>query len=322
MARWADDRTVLVGRSTERAALRAALDDARRGRGRAVVLRGPPGIGKTALLEDAVRDAEAFRVLRTRSTESEAGLAFAGLSDLVAPVLERLPAVPAPQRAALRAALALGPPAAPDRFAAYAAALSLIGAVAADSPVLIVLDDAHWLDAPTREALAFCARRIEDEPIAILAASRELAPERIDVPGVAEVILAPLAPPADGELLEAATAGAPLAPAVAREVLAVAAGNPLAIVELPRAMSGDERAGRAALPRPLRAGEAIAGAYRRRARGARPRAAARADGRGRQRRRGARAADGGAGRAGRWRATTWSRPRRRASSSWRTSARG
>ena len=85
MAQWADDRTVLVGRSTERAALRAALDDARRGRGRAVVLRGPPGIGKTALLEDAVRDAEAFRVLRTRSTESEAGLAFAGLSDLSRP---------------------------------------------------------------------------------------------------------------------------------------------------------------------------------------------------------------------------------------------
>jgi DNA-binding CsgD family transcriptional regulator len=142
--------------------------------------------------------------------------------------------------------------------------------VAADSPVLIVLDDAHWLDAPTREALVFCARRIEDEPIAILAASRELAPERIDVPGVAELILAPLAPPADGELLQAATAGAPLAPAVAREVLAVAAGNPLAIVELPRAMSGDERAGRAALPRPLRAGEAIAGAYRRRIEGLAP----------------------------------------------------
>ena len=170
---------MLVGRSTERAALRAALDDARRGRGRAVVLRGPPGIGKTALLEDAVRGAEGFKVLRTRSTESESGLAFAGLSDLLAPVLERLQAVPAPQRAALRAALALGPPAAPDRFAAYAAALSLIGAVAADSPVLIVLDDAHWLDAPTREALIFCARRIEDEPIAILAASRELAPERV-----------------------------------------------------------------------------------------------------------------------------------------------
>jgi DNA-binding CsgD family transcriptional regulator len=261
---------VLVGRSGERAEIRAALDEARSGRGRAVVLRGPPGIGKTALLEDAVRDAEAFRVLRTRSTESEAGLAFAGLSDLVAPVLECLPAVPTPQRAALRAALALGPPAAPDRFAAYSAALSLIGAVAADSPVLIVLDDAHWLDAPTREALVFCARRIEDEPIAILAASRELAPERIDVPGVAELILAPLAPPADGELLQVATAGAPLAPAVAREVLAVAAGNPLAIVELPRAMSGDERAGRAALPRPLRAGEAIAGAYRRRVEGLAP----------------------------------------------------
>ncbi len=261
---------MLVGRSSERAVLRTALDDARQGVGRAVVLVGAPGVGKTALLEDAVRGAEGFRVLRTRSSESESGLAFAALSDLLAPVLERLPALPVPQRAALRAALALGPPAAADRFAAYAAALSLIGAVASESPLLIVVDDAHWLDEPTREALAFCARRIDDEPIAMFGASRDSPLERVEVPGLAELQLEPLAPPADRELLEAATADAPLAPDVAREVLAVAAGSPLAIVELPRAMSADERAGRAPLPRPLRAGQGIADAYRRRVEGLAP----------------------------------------------------
>ena len=135
-----------------------------------------------------------------RCQETEAGLPFAALADLLRPVLDHLPAVPAPQRAALRAALALGPPAAPDRFAAYAAALSLLGVVATDSPVLVVVDDAQWLDAPSREALVFCARRIEDEPVAMLAASRELAPERVDVPGLTEVELGPLEP-ADAKAL-------------------------------------------------------------------------------------------------------------------------
>ena len=254
---------MLVGRSGERAAVQAALVEARRGRGRALVLRGPPGIGKTALLEDAVLGAEGFRVLRARALETESGLAFAGLADLLRPVLECLPAVPAAQRAALRAALALGPPAAPDRFAAYAATLSLIGAVATDSPVLIVVDDAGWLDAPSREALAFCARRIQDEPVAILAASREEGPGRADLPGVDELAVGPLRADAAEELLRSATAAAPLAPAVARHVLATAEGNPLVLVELPGAMTVEECAGRAPLPRPPRAGAAIAGAFRR-----------------------------------------------------------
>ena len=145
---------MLFGRSSDRAHIRAALDQAGRGRGRALVLRGPPGIGKTALLEDVVRDANGFQVLRARGVESESRLAFAGLSDLLRPRLELLASVPAAQRAALRAALALGPPAAPDRFAAYAATLSLIGA----------LEEAEYRGALTLK------RGLTEDPVADLRA--------------------------------------------------------------------------------------------------------------------------------------------------------
>ena len=255
---------MLVGRSNERARIRAALDQASRGHGRALVLRGPPGIGKTALLEDVVRDADGLRVLRARGVESESRLAFAALSDLLRPGLEFLASVPAAQRAALRAALALGPPAAPDRFAAYAATLSLIGAMASEAPVLIVVDDAHWLDSPSREALAFCARRIADEPVVILAASREARPEQLEMAVVEDLWIEALDDEASRRLLDLVTDADPLAPPVAREVLALAGGVPLALVELPRALTPDQRSGRAGLPRPLRAGAAIAAAYRRR----------------------------------------------------------
>jgi DNA-binding CsgD family transcriptional regulator len=255
---------VLLGRSTEQGEMRAAIEEARAGRGGAIVLRGPPGIGKTALLEDAVGAAAGFRVLRCRGLQSESRLAFAGLADLLAPVLDRAGRLPAPQGAALRAALALGPPTDADRLAVYAAVLGLIGEAASDAPVLIAVDDAHFIDRSTREALAFCARRIQDEPVVILAATRETGPEPAEVEGIADLAIGPLDEEASRALLASATGTAPLAPGVARAVLAAAAGNPLGLVELPQTMSADERAGCAPLPEPLRAGAAIAAAYRRR----------------------------------------------------------
>ena len=254
---------MLVGREAERARLRGVLEAARRGRGTALVLRGEPGIGKTALLADLRDGADGFLLLQARGIESESRLAFAGLADLVRPVLHRLDQVPGPQQVALRAALALGPPAVLDRFAAYAAMLSLLRALAAEAPVLAVLDDAHWLDVPSQEALLFCARRIADEPIALVAASRERPPERLKASGLDEVELAGLSEDAARRLLAMAADG-PLAPAVADELLAISHGNPLALLELPGTLRPDERAGQAALPRPLHAGEAVARAYRRR----------------------------------------------------------
>ena len=257
---------MLVGRSQEIDAIHGLIGDARAGRGRALVLRGAPGIGKSALLEVARRAGRegGLRILAARGVESESRLAFAALGDVLRPVLARIDEIPDPQRAALRAALALGPPAASDRYAAYAATLSLLGAVAADGAVLILIDDGHWVDPPSREALVFCARRIADEPIAMLVTSREQPPERLPMPEVENLELPPLGEEDSMALLEAVTASRPLAPAVAREILAMAGGNPLALVELPAALSGGERAGGVPLPRPLRPGEAIVEAYRRR----------------------------------------------------------
>ena len=257
---------MLVGRSQEVDAIHGLIGDARAGRGRALVLRGAPGIGKSALLEVARRAGRegGLRILAARGVESESRLAFAALGDVLRPVLARIDEIPDPQRAALRAALALGPPAASDRYAAYAATLSLLGAVAADGAVLILIDDGHWVDPPSREALVFCARRIADEPIAMLVTSREQPPERLPMPEVENLELSPLGEEDSMALLEAVTASRPLAPTVAREILDMAGGNPLALVELPAALSGGERAGGVPLPRPLRPGEAIVEAYRRR----------------------------------------------------------
>ena len=257
---------MLVGRSREIDAIHGLIEDARAGRGRALVLRGAPGIGKSALLELGRRTGRerGLRILTARGVESESRLAFASLGDVLRPVLAGIDRIPDPQRAALRAALSLGPPAASDRYAAYAATLSLLGAVAADGAVLILVDDGHWVDPPSREALVFCARRIADEPIAMLVASREQPPERLPMPEVENLELPPLGEEDSMALLEAVTASQPLAPAVAREILALAGGNPLALVELPGALSAAERAGGVALPRPLPPGQAIVEAYRRR----------------------------------------------------------
>ena len=144
----------LLGREAERDAIGALLDDARAGRSAALVLRGGPGLGKTALLDDAARRGEGLRVLRATGAEAEAGLPFAGLHQLLRPVLDLAAALPAPQAAALRRALGLeaGPPPAPLLLGA-----ATLGLLAEAAPVLALVDDGHWLDAASAAALAFAA---------------------------------------------------------------------------------------------------------------------------------------------------------------------
>ena len=164
---------MLLGRAPERLALERMIAEARHGRGSVLGLVGEPGIGKTALLDHAAREAVGFRVLRVRGVQTEAEMPFGGLAELLRPCLAALDQIPEPQSAALSGALALAPAQAGDRFAIGAATLSLLSASAEDGPLLLLVDDAHWLDDPSAQALLFAARRLFADPIALVVAARE-----------------------------------------------------------------------------------------------------------------------------------------------------
>src|SRR3954463_6733566 len=164
----------LVGRAPELRRLEDLLA-ALPGRGGGLLLRGEPGIGKSALLNAAASSAgeRGLRVLRTTGVQSEARLPFAGLHQLLRPVHDQLGTLPEPQRHALLAAFGMADRDGPDLFLIALATLNMLSEVAAQAPVLIVLEDAHWLDRSTTEVLTFVARRLEAEPVLILAAVRD-----------------------------------------------------------------------------------------------------------------------------------------------------
>src|SRR5919108_4853513 len=166
--------TPLVGRHEELRLLTSLFDDVAV-RGQALVLHGEPGIGKSRLLSEAERAARerGMAVLVTAGVQSEAHLPFAGLHQLLRPVRDRAGELRDVQRAALDAAFGLTREAAPERFRIAMAALDLLSDVATDAPLLVVVEDAHWLDGPTSDVLAFVARRIESDPILLLAATRD-----------------------------------------------------------------------------------------------------------------------------------------------------
>src|SRR4051794_21329686 len=163
----------LHGRRTECETLDHLLERVRGGQSAALVVRGMPGIGKTALLEYAIDSASDLTVVRAAAVESEIGLPFAGLHQLSVPLLDRLACLPAPQRDALETVFGLSTGSPPDRFFVGLAVLSLISEAAATGPLLCVVDDAQWLDRESAQALAFLARRLSAEAVAILFASRE-----------------------------------------------------------------------------------------------------------------------------------------------------
>ncbi len=201
--------------------------------GGALVLRGDPGIGKTALLSvaSAAASAQGFSVLHTAGTQSEVGLAFAGLQQLLRPVLAGLDRLPEPQRGALAAALGVSDALAPDPFLIAVAALNMLAYAAERTPLLLIADQAEWLDPPTAKALVFIARRLDAEPIAILLAGRDGPASVLDGSGLPQLRLSGLDDRAAAELLDRTAAD--LTPRLRRRVLQVAAGNPLALLELP-----------------------------------------------------------------------------------------
>src|SRR5918911_1419511 len=219
---------MFVGRERERARIDRLLDDARAGRSSALLLHGEAGIGKTALMRWAIGRATGLRVLRARGIETESDIPFAGLAELVTPLLDRLDTIPEVQARALRGALALGPATPHDRFTVPAGLLSLLAVAAEEQPVLVAIDDAQWLDEASLEAFLFAGRRLGAGGIAILGALREgTRAAGLEVPWLERLRIRPLADEEARELLQEER----LAPPVADRLVSTAAGNPLALLE-------------------------------------------------------------------------------------------
>jgi DNA-binding CsgD family transcriptional regulator len=257
-------RAVLLGRQRETAHIEELLDGAKEGKSAALLLHGEAGIGKSALLRaalDAAIDRD-FGVLRTRGFESESDIPFAGLLELLTPLLHLRGQIPEVQAAALGSALALEPPTPFDRFAVPAGMLSLLAAAAEEKPYLVVADDVHWLDDASREALIFVARRLGAEGVVLLCAARPIGPVLEAFEGVADQAVVGLDDEAAAQLLKR-EARHRVADEVAQDLVVTAAGNPLALTEMPRTLSADQLAGREPLAGPVPAGEQIENAFAR-----------------------------------------------------------
>src|ERR671922_1670196 len=221
---------MVVGRERERARIDRLLQEARAGKSGALLLHGEAGIGKTALMRWAIGQATGMRVLRARGIETESDIPFAGLAELVTPLLDRLDDIPEVQASALRGALALGPATPHDRFTVPAGLLNLLAAAAEEQPVLVVIDDAQWLDEASLEAFLFAGRRVGAEGIAMLGSLRDgTAVAGMEVPWLERL---PIAPLADGEAREL-LGDERLAPSVADRLVSTPARNPLPLLEIP-----------------------------------------------------------------------------------------
>src|SRR5215831_6767683 len=229
----------LVGRQPERETLDSLVQDLRSGRGRALVVRGEAGVGKSALLEYAAGAAADMRLVRAAGVESEMELAFAGVHQLCAPLLDRLERLPAPQRDAVGVAFGLRGGGAPDRFLVGLAVLTLLSEAAEDRPLLGLVDDAQWLDRASAQVLGFAARRLLADPVGLLFAARDPGEQLGGLPDLEVRGLRD----ADARGLLRSVVRVRLDEQVRDRIVAETAGNPLALLELPRGLSPVQLAG-------------------------------------------------------------------------------
>jgi DNA-binding CsgD family transcriptional regulator/energy-coupling factor transporter ATP-binding protein EcfA2 len=228
----------LLGRQGELATLDDAVRAIRAGESRVHVLSGPPGSGKTALLAH-LSGLEGVRIVRAAGAQFEMELPFAGLHQLCLPLLHRLDVLPAAQRDALRVTFGRSAGRVPDRLLVGLAVLALVTEGADDVPLLCLVDDAHWLDSATAQILTFVARRLRAEPVGIVFATRTTSP---DLQGFPEIPLSALAA-VDADRLLCSALTAPLDDEVRAQIVAEAAGNPLAVLERARHLDGSTLAG-------------------------------------------------------------------------------
>jgi DNA-binding CsgD family transcriptional regulator len=230
-----------LDRASEREVLDRLLAKARDGESGVLVIRGEAGIGKTALVRYAARQASGFRVTQVTGVEAEMELPFAGIHQLCAPVLDRLDALPQPQQDALNVALGLAAGDVPDRFLVGLAVLGLLSAGSEERPLFCLVEDAQWLDAASGMILGFVARRLLAESVAIVVTLRE-PNDRHDFDGLPELRLRGLAEEDSRTLLMSAVPGR-IDDRVRDRIVAETRGNPLALLDLPRSMSAAELAG-------------------------------------------------------------------------------
>jgi DNA-binding CsgD family transcriptional regulator/tetratricopeptide (TPR) repeat protein len=250
----------LTGRRSERDVLDRLIDAVRAGESRALVLHGEPGVGKTALLDYAVEQASGLRVVRAAGVQSEMELAFAGLHQLLAPMLDRLEGLPLPQRDALHTAFGISPGPPPDRLFVALAALCLLSEVAEEQPLICLVDDEQWLDRASAQVLAVVARRLEAESVGLVFAARVPSDE---LAGMQELAVEGLREEDARTLLDSALTG-PLDARVRDQIVSETHGNPLALLELIRGYTPAELAGGFGLPGEVPLSTSIEESFRRR----------------------------------------------------------
>jgi AAA ATPase domain len=234
----------LMDRADERLVIDRLLNAVRAGQSRVLVLHGEAGIGKTALLRYLATRAAGCRVVRAAGVQSEMELAFAGLHQLCAPLVDWLDDVPDPQRDALRTAFGISAAPTPDRFLVGLAVLSLLSAAAEERPLVGIVDDAQWLDQASAQALGFVARRLAADPIGLVFATRVPGEE---IAGLPRLEVDGLRDPDARALLDAVLAG-PVDAQVRDLIIAETRANPLALLELPRGLTPEQLAGGFGLP--------------------------------------------------------------------------
>jgi DNA-binding CsgD family transcriptional regulator len=239
MSRREGTESRLIGRQAERDVLGRLMAAVRGGESRALVVHGDAGVGKTALLEYLSGQASGCKVVRAAGIQSEMELAFAGLHQLSAPMLDRLGRLPAPQREALEIAFGMRSGSAPDQFLIGLSVLSLLSDVAEEQPLLCLIDDQQWLDRASSQIFAFVARRLGAEAVGVVFATRMPG---VELAGLPELVVSGL-PKGDARaLLDSALPGS-LDGRVRDQIVAETRGNPLALMELPRRMTPAELAG-------------------------------------------------------------------------------
>jgi DNA-binding CsgD family transcriptional regulator len=250
----------LLGRQRQQAVLERLLETAREGHGGVLVVHGDPGVGKTALLEYALETADDFRVVRTSGIEGETELDYAALQQLCSPLLELIERLPDPQRDALGVAFGLRPGRPPSPFLVGLAVLGLLSEAAEQRPVLCTVDDAQWLDDASGAALAFVARRLLAERIALTFATRTVGRRLLSFP---QLRIDPLGR-RDARALLDSILPARLDESVLDRIVADTGGNPLALLELPRGLTPAQLAGGFDLPAALPLSTGIEESFRRR----------------------------------------------------------